>query len=106
VSITQPIHLRRQNLPQSALRKFQRFTGSLWAGSLNLDGVMKEDWCCYRGNFPRTRLSGSWLSWLTFAKAKSGLVPMFHRWEKLDTSFSLGQPKVVGCCPKVKTLTV
>jgi len=42
------------------------------------DGV----WCCYRGSFPRTRLSGSRLSWPTLARARFGLVPTFHRREK------------------------
>ena len=49
---------RRQKRYQSALRKFQRFTGSLWAGTLSLGGVMRERRCCDRGNFPWTRLSG------------------------------------------------
>ena len=75
---------------QSALRKFQSFTGSLWAGTLNLGGVMREGRCCDHGNFPRTRLSGSRLSWPKLAKARSGLVPTFHRWEeKLAASFEL-----------------
>jgi len=34
---------------------------------------------CDRGNFPRTLLSGSRLSWPRLAKARSGLVPTFHR---------------------------
>jgi len=51
--------VRRQKRFQSALRKFQRFTGLLWAGTLNLGGVMREGRCCDRGNFPRMRLSGS-----------------------------------------------
>jgi len=38
-----------------------------------------QDRCCDCGNFPRTHLSGSRLSWLKLAKAKSRLVPTFHR---------------------------
>jgi len=48
-------------------------------GTLNLGGVMSEGQCCDRRSFPRTRLSGSQLSWPKFAKARSGLVPTFHR---------------------------
>jgi len=62
--------VRRLKHFQSALRKFQRFTGSLWAGTLSLGGVMREGRCCDRGNFPRTRLSGSRLSWPKLAKAR------------------------------------
>jgi len=51
---------------------------------------MRDGRCCDRGNFSRTRLSGSRLSWATFAKARSGLVLTFHRREKkLITSFAL-----------------
>jgi len=51
---------------------------------------MREGRCCDLGNFPRTRLSGSRLSWLKLAKARYGLVPTFHRWEKkLAVSFGL-----------------
>ena len=40
--------------------------------------------------FPRTRLSGSRLSWPRLAKARSGLVPTFQRREKkLAVSFGL-----------------
>ena len=50
---------------------------------------MREGRCCDRGNFPRTRLSSSRLSWPTLAKARSGLVPTFHRpKEKLAASFA------------------
>jgi len=42
------------------------------------------------GIFPRTRLSGSRLSWPRLAKARSGLVPTFQRREKkLAVSFGL-----------------
>jgi len=81
---------RRQKRFQSALRKFQRFTGSLWAGTLNLGGVRREGRCCDSGHFPRTHLSGSRLSWPRLAKARSGLVPTFQRREnKLAVSFEL-----------------
>ena len=82
--------VRRQKCFQSALRKFQRFTGSLWAGTLSFGGVMREGRCCDLGNLPRTRLSGSGLSWPKLVKTRSGLVPTFHRWEKkLAVSFGL-----------------
>jgi len=43
-----------------------------------------------RGNFPRTRLSGSRLSWPRLVKARSGLVPTFQQREmKLAVSFGL-----------------
>ena len=51
---------------------------------------MREDRCCDRGNFPRTRLAGSQLSWRKLAKVRSGLVPTFQRREKkLAVSFGL-----------------
>jgi len=51
---------------------------------------VREDRCCDHGNFPRTRLSGSRLSWPRLAKARSGLVPTFQRREKkLAVSFGL-----------------
>jgi len=74
--------VRRQKRFQSALRKFQRFTGSLWAGTLSLGGVTTEGRCCDHGNFPRTRLSASRLSWPKLAKARFGLMPTFQRREK------------------------
>ena len=69
---------------------------------------MRVDRCCDCGNFPRTRLSGSWLSWPKLTKARSGLMPTFHWWEKkLAVSFGLiEQSKVVGCCPGVQALAV
>jgi len=83
VAISRRIHLREgKSTSNRPCEKFQRFTGSLWAGTLNLGGVMREGRCCDRGNFPRTRLSGSRLSWPKLAKARSGLVPMFQRREK------------------------
>jgi len=71
--------VRRQKRFQSALRKFQRFTESLRAGTLSLGGVIKEGRFCDRGIFPRTRLSGSRMSWPRLAKAMPGLLPTFHR---------------------------
>jgi len=51
---------------------------------------MREGRCWDRGNFPRTHLSGSRLSWPKLAKARSGLVPTFQRLEKkLAVSFEL-----------------
>jgi len=69
---------------------------------------MREGRCCDRENFPRTRLSGSRLSWPRLVKARSGLVPTFQRREKkLAVSFGLyNSQKVVGCCPGVQALTV
>jgi len=43
--------VRRQKRFQSALRKFQNFTGSLGAGTFSLGGVMREGRCCYRWHF-------------------------------------------------------
>jgi len=40
---------------------------------------MREGRCCDRWNAPRTRLSGSRLSWQKLAKARSGSVPTFQR---------------------------
>ena len=51
---------------------------------------MREGRCCDCRNFPRTRLSGSRLSWPRLAKVRSGLVPTFQRREKkLAVSFGL-----------------
>ena len=65
--------VRRQKRFQSALWKFQHFTGWLWKGTLCLGGFMREDRCCDRGNFPRARLFGSRLSRPTVRKANQGL---------------------------------
>ena len=90
VAISQRIHLCRQKLFQSALRKFQLFTGSLWVVTLSFGGFVWEGRCCDLANFPRTCLSGSRLSWPKLTKARSGSVPTFHRWEKkLAVSFGL-----------------
>jgi len=55
--------VRRQMRFQSALRKFQRFTGSLRAGILSFGDVMREGRYCDRGTFqehvcPTTRCPG------------------------------------------------
>jgi len=81
--------VRKKRRFQSALQKFQRFTGLLWAGTLNLGGLMREGRCCDRGNFPMTRLTGSWLSWPRLAKARSGLVPTFQ-WREKNLAVSFG----------------
>ena len=96
--------VRRQKRFQSALRKFQRFTGSLWARALCLGGVMREGRCCDRGKFLRTRLCGSRLSWPKLAKTWSGLVPTFHRWEeKMAVSFgSYNNPRLLDVAQEYK----
>ena len=95
-------HVWRQKRFQSALQKSQCFTGLLWAGTLSLGGVIREDRCFDRGNFPRTHLSGSRLFWPKLAKARSGLVPTFHRWEKkLAVSFgSCNSPRLFDFAQK------
>jgi len=66
---------------------------------------MREGRCCDHGNFPRTRLSGSRLSWPKLAKARSGLVPTFQRREK-KLAVSFGLYNKFGCCPGVQALTI
>jgi len=58
---------------------------------------MRVGRCCDLGNFPRTCLSGSRLSWPKLAKARSGLVLTFHRREeKLAFSFgSYSSPRLL-----------
>ena len=63
---------------------------------MSFSGVVREGRCCDRENFPRTRLSGSWLSWPNFAKARSGLVLTFQKWEK-KLAVPLGYITVQGC---------
>jgi len=63
---------------------------------------MREGRWCDRGSFPRTRLSGSRLSWPKLAKARSRLVMTFHRWEKklfgfFNRLFPLGSITDQGC---------
>jgi len=100
VAISQRIHLcegKSASDHRSALLKFQRLTRLLWAGTFCLRGVMREGRCCDRRSFPRTRLSGSQLSWPKFAKARSGLVPTFHG-ERKNWLLHLGRTAVQGCC--------
>ena len=63
---------------------------------------MREGRCRDRGNFPRTRLSSSRLSWSMLAKARSGLVPTFQRREKkLAVSFGLyNSPRLLDAAQK------
>jgi len=65
---------------------------------------MREGRCCDGGNFPRTRLSGSRLSWPKLANAKSGLVPTFQRREKkLAVSFGLyNSPRLLDVAQESK----
>jgi len=66
---------------------------------------MREGWCCERENFPRTRRSGSRLSWPTLAKAKYGWVSSVR--EEIGYSLRVvQQPKIVGCCPEIPDFTV
>jgi len=96
--------VRRQKRFQSALRKFQRFTWSLWAGTLNLGGVMREGRCCDRRNFPRTRLCGSRLSWPKLANSGvfkvGGLEARLKRGPLLWRHHT--QPTVIGTLIKSK----
>jgi len=57
---------------------------------------MTEGRCCDCGNFPRTCLSGSRLSWPRLEKARSGLVPTFQG-ERRNWLFPLGYKTVQGC---------
>ena len=100
VAISERIHVRRQKRFQSALRKFQRFTGLLWAGTLSFGGVMREGRCCEYGNFPRTRLFDSQLSWTKPRRPGLGWCRRSIG-ERRSWLFSLGvqQSMVVGCCP-------
>jgi len=88
--------VRRQKRFQSALRVFQRFVGSLWAGTLCYGGVMRERRCCDHWNLPRARLSDGWLSWPKFAKVSSGLVP-HSICERRNWLLSLGHTAVQSC---------
>ena len=82
VNLSTDSPVRRQKRLQSALDKYQRFTGTLLlAGTLSIRGIMIERRCCDHRNFPRTRLSGTRLSWPTLAKAMYRLARAFHWWE-------------------------
>jgi len=67
---------------------------------------MREGRCCDRANSPRTRLSGSRLSWPKLAKARSGLVPTFQRREKkLAVSFGLyNSPRLLDVAQEPRLL--
>jgi len=66
---------------------------------------MTQGRCSDHGNVPRTRLFGNRLSWPKLAKARSGLVPTFHRRGETDCFlWVIQQSKVVGCCPGVNAL--
>jgi len=65
-----------------------------------------ESRCCDHGNFPRTHLPGSRLSWPKLAKVRSGLVPTFQRREKkLTVSFGLyNSPRLLYVAHESKLL--
>ena len=94
--------VRGQKHFQPALQEFQRFIVSLLVGSMSLGGIIREGRCCNRRNFPRTRLSGTRLSWPKLAKATSELVPTLHLWEeKLAASFgSCNSPRLLDVVQK------
>ena len=89
VVISQRIHLwEGKSASTQPCESSNASPGSLWTGTLSFSGVMREGLCCDCGNFPKTHLSGSWLSWPRLTKAKSVLVPTFHLWgKKLAVSF-------------------
>ena len=101
--------VRRQERFESALRKPQRFTGSLWAGTLSVSvsGVLRWGRCCDSGNLPRTCLCpavgypGRNLRSQVWVGADFPLV----RGETGCFLWLLKQSKVVGCCPEVQALT-
>jgi len=68
---------------------------------------MKEGRRCNRGNFPKSRLSGSRLSWPKLAKARYGFVPMFYRREeKLAASFgSYNCPRLLAVAQESRLST-
>jgi len=75
--------------------------------TVSLGGVMKDSRCCDRGNFPRTRQSGSRLSWQHSRRPSPGWcwcsIGERTNWLPL---WVVQQLKVVGCCPGVQALTV
>ena len=99
--------VRRQKRFQSALRKFQRFTGSLWAGTLNLGVVMREADVVTAGTFlghlcpavgcPSENREGQ--VWV-------GADVPTAREETSCFFWVVQQSKVVGCCPGVQALAV
>jgi len=89
--------VKRQKRFPSTLWKFQqRFTGLLWAETFRLSAVMRDGRCRHRGRFPRTRLSGSRLSWPTLAKAKSSWC-RHSIGEKKNWLTPLGRTAAQGC---------
>ena len=88
--------LRRQKRFQSALRKLQSFTGSLWAGTLSLGGDIREGRCCDRGNLPRTRVSGSRLFRRNLRKPSPGWCRRSIG-ERRNLVFPLGHTTVQVC---------
>jgi len=65
---------------------------------------MREGRCCDPGNFPRTRLSGNRVTWPKLEKARSGLVPTFHRSEgNLADSFgSINSPRLLDVAQEAR----
>ena len=94
--------VRGQKRFQSALRKYQRFTRSLWAGTLSLDGVMREGDVVTAGTF------------LEHVCSAVGCLDRSPGWcrrfvgERRSWLFLwvIQQSKVVGCCLGVQALTV
>ena len=85
--------VRRRKRFQSALRKFQRFTGSLWAGKLSLGGVelskdssvrseTREGQVRVGADIPSVREETGYFLWI------------------------VQHSKVIWCCPGVQALTV
>ena len=98
VAISQQVHLWEGKTLPISLAKVPTLHRIAVARSL-VFWWCYEAWRCYDcGNFPRTHLSGNLLSWPKLAKARSGLVPMFHQWEKkLAVSFGLyNSPRLLG----------
>ena len=92
---------------QISLAKVPTFHRIALGRNLSFGGVMQGGRCCDRESFPRTRLSGSRLSWPKLAKARSGWCrPSIG--ERRSWLFLLGYTTVhvVGCCPGVQALTV
>ena len=63
---------------QLVSQKFQRFT-DLLVVVMRWEAATGEGWCCDRGNFPSSRVSGSWQDVSVLANARSGLVSDFQR---------------------------
>jgi len=94
--------VRRQKHFQPALQKFQRFTGSLWAGTLNPGGVM-------RGGRANVVTTGTFLGHVCPAVSCPDWVGADVPKAREETGCFLWfvqQTKVVGCCPGVQALAV